>query len=121
RGRPRARALGGRVTARAHAGSARSRRRSSPATGAGARSGLVATGVGRIRGRRRRNASALWCRGGGMARAVHQWKPRLTSTAACSPSTSRRGDEPEYTALITSAYVREGGEWKLTFHQQTPS
>lgn len=31
------------------------------------------------------------------------------------------GDDPEYNALITSAYVREGGEWKLTFHQQTPS
>ena len=36
-------------------------------------------------------------------------------------STSKRGDDPEYNALITSAYVRRDGEWRLAFHQQTPS
>jgi ketosteroid isomerase-like protein len=37
-------------------------------------------------------------------------------------STSQRGDDPEYTALITTGYVqRQNGDWKLCFHQQTPS
>ena len=31
----------------------------------------------------------------------------------------RRGDF-RYTALLSSAYVRDGAEWKLAFHQQTP-
>ena len=31
----------------------------------------------------------------------------------------RRKDEP-YVALASSAYVRDGGTWKLAFHQQTP-
>ena len=31
----------------------------------------------------------------------------------------RRGDF-QYAALLSSAYVREDGEWKLAFHQQTP-
>ncbi|MGI8575519.1 MAG: nuclear transport factor 2 family protein [Egibacteraceae bacterium] len=29
-------------------------------------------------------------------------------------------DGGEYTALFTSTYVREGGSWRLTVHQQTP-
>lgn len=31
----------------------------------------------------------------------------------------RRGDA-DYSAVLSSAYVREDGEWKLAFHQQTP-
>lgn len=31
----------------------------------------------------------------------------------------RRGDF-RYTALLSSAYVRDGEQWKLAFHQQTP-
>ena len=31
----------------------------------------------------------------------------------------RRKEEP-YIVLASSAYVRDGGSWKLAFHQQTP-
>ena len=34
-------------------------------------------------------------------------------------ATARRGDE-EYHALFNSTYVRQNGDWKLAFHQQTP-
>jgi hypothetical protein len=33
---------------------------------------------------------------------------------------ARRGDAPEYSALVSSAYVRRDGSWRLAFHQQTP-
>lgn len=33
---------------------------------------------------------------------------------------ARRESAPEYSALVSSTYVRRGGEWRLTFHQQTP-
>ena len=33
---------------------------------------------------------------------------------------ARRGDREPYTAYASSAYVRDGGSWKLAFHQQTP-
>jgi hypothetical protein len=29
-------------------------------------------------------------------------------------------DDTEYRALFNSTYVREGGEWRLALHQQTP-
>lgn len=35
-------------------------------------------------------------------------------------STSQRGDQPPYVALITSLYTRRGDVWRLTLHQQTP-
>jgi len=31
-----------------------------------------------------------------------------------------RGDAEPYEALVSSGYVRRGGDWKLMFHQQTP-
>ena len=31
-----------------------------------------------------------------------------------------RAEQAEYTAAITSVYRREGDEWKLVVHQQTP-
>jgi hypothetical protein len=31
----------------------------------------------------------------------------------------KTGDEP-YAAIVTTAYVKRGGEWKMAFHQQTP-
>jgi hypothetical protein len=34
-------------------------------------------------------------------------------------STSQRGDQPPYVALITSLYTRRGDVWRLTLHQQT--
>jgi len=36
--------------------------------------------------------------------------------------TARRDDEPEYSALMSSTYVRDAAEqpWRLAFHQQTP-
>ncbi len=33
---------------------------------------------------------------------------------------ARRDSASEYSALISSTYVRRGGEWRLTLHQQTP-
>ena len=33
---------------------------------------------------------------------------------------ARRGDREPYMAYASSAYVRDGGSWKLAFHQQTP-
>jgi hypothetical protein len=33
---------------------------------------------------------------------------------------AKRGDAPEYSALISSLYVRREDGWKLAFHQQTP-
>lgn len=30
-----------------------------------------------------------------------------------------RGDQP-YTALVSSTYVRQGGDWRMALHQQTP-
>jgi hypothetical protein len=32
----------------------------------------------------------------------------------------REGEEP-YSAVVSSTFVREGGGWKLAFHQQTPA
>jgi hypothetical protein len=37
-----------------------------------------------------------------------------------SVTARRDGDEP-YSAVASSAFVREGGGWKLAFHQQTPT
>jgi hypothetical protein len=31
----------------------------------------------------------------------------------------RKSGEP-YTALVSTGYVKRGGEWKMAFHQQTP-
>jgi hypothetical protein len=33
---------------------------------------------------------------------------------------ARRDGAPEYSALMSSVYVRRSDGWKLTFHQQTP-
>ena len=33
---------------------------------------------------------------------------------------ARRGDAPEYSALVASLYVRRADGWRLAFHQQTP-
>lgn len=33
----------------------------------------------------------------------------------------REGAGSGYSALVSSAYVRRGGSWKLAFHQHTPS
>jgi len=35
-------------------------------------------------------------------------------------ATARRQGQPEYTAVMSSVYVREDGRWMLAFHQQTP-
>ena len=32
----------------------------------------------------------------------------------------REGDEPEFTALMSSVYTRRDGAWRLAFYQQTP-
>ena len=33
---------------------------------------------------------------------------------------ARRGDEPVYSALMSSTYVRRDGGWRLAVHQQSP-
>jgi hypothetical protein len=36
-------------------------------------------------------------------------------------ASAKRGASGEaYHALVSSGYVKRGGEWKLAFHQQTP-
>lgn len=35
-------------------------------------------------------------------------------------SSARRGEEPRYSAAVSSGYVRRDGKWKLAWHQQTP-
>lgn len=35
-------------------------------------------------------------------------------------ATARRDDGEPYVVHASSAYVRDGGSWKLAFHQQTP-
>lgn len=39
----------------------------------------------------------------------------------CYRAKARREEDGEYSVLVSSLYVREGGEWKLKFHQQTPT
>jgi uncharacterized protein DUF4440 len=34
---------------------------------------------------------------------------------------ARRDGEGPYSAVVSSTFVREGGGWKLAFHQQTPT
>ncbi|GAA3930080.1 hypothetical protein GCM10023085_09290 [Actinomadura viridis] len=34
--------------------------------------------------------------------------------------TARRDGMPDYSALVSSGYVRREDGWKMTFHQQTP-
>lgn len=40
--------------------------------------------------------------------------------AVCYRADASRGEEDDYTALISSVYTRLHGKWKLTLHQQTP-
>ena len=35
-------------------------------------------------------------------------------------ATADRDEDEHYEALVSSAYVKRGSEWKLAFHQQTP-
>ena len=35
-------------------------------------------------------------------------------------ATAKRGDAPEYEAMMSSVYVRRNGEWRLLLHQQSP-
>jgi hypothetical protein len=35
-------------------------------------------------------------------------------------ATAQRGDGPLYQAVMSSVYVRQGTEWKLLLHQQSP-
>lgn len=38
----------------------------------------------------------------------------------CYEAKARREGEAEYSALVSSVYVRRDGTWKLTFHHQSP-
>lgn len=35
-------------------------------------------------------------------------------------ASARRGEDERYRALVSSAYARRDGAWKMVFHQQTP-
>ena len=35
--------------------------------------------------------------------------------------TGRRDDGEDFTGIMTSTYRRDGSEWKLALHQQTPT
>jgi hypothetical protein len=43
------------------------------------------------------------------------------SRLLCYKALAHREGEAEYSALVSSVYVRRGGAWKLLFHQQSPS
>jgi hypothetical protein len=43
------------------------------------------------------------------------------SRLLCYHALAHRDGESEYSALVSSVYVRRGGAWKLVFHQQSPS
>lgn len=42
------------------------------------------------------------------------------SRLICYEAKARREDGEEYSALVSSVYMRRDGSWKLTFHQQSP-
>jgi hypothetical protein len=60
----------------------------------------------------RRGWTALSSAGGG---ACYREPVLVYSVVA-----QREGLEP-YSAVVSSTYVRRDGEWKLAFHQQTPT
>jgi hypothetical protein len=35
-------------------------------------------------------------------------------------ASGKRGSGSRYKAMVSSGYVKRGGEWKMAFHQQTP-
>jgi hypothetical protein len=43
-----------------------------------------------------------------------------SALVAYEAATRRDGDASDYRAMAGTVYVREGGAWKLAFHQQTP-
>lgn len=55
---------------------------------------------------------------------------RLDNTRVITPTTdvgvvvygvvAQREGQPDYSALISSTYVRRNGRWRMTMHQQTP-
>jgi hypothetical protein len=47
-------------------------------------------------------------------------RPARTVAIISYEAAARRGDGSPYRALASTAYVRRGPEWKMTFHQQTP-
>jgi hypothetical protein len=47
-------------------------------------------------------------------------QPTEDTAAVLYDVVAQRTGQPEYSALISSVYVRRGDEWKLTLHQQTP-
>jgi hypothetical protein len=47
-------------------------------------------------------------------------RPTADTGLVTYEAVARRGDGPEYAALIGSLYVRRPAGWRLTFHQQTP-
>lgn len=67
----------------------------------------------------------------GMAEGAERWRDVQTEVEGLLQPTDDvavltyrvsavRGDADRYRALISSAYVRRDGDWKMMFHQQTP-
>ena len=57
-------------------------------------------------------------------RLDERWLVHISSAAAiiAYKATGRRqADEAPYLTFASSTYVRAGGDWKLAFHQQTPT
>ena len=46
--------------------------------------------------------------------------PARTVAIISYEATAQRSDGRPYRALVSTAYVRRGPDWKMTFHQQTP-
>jgi hypothetical protein len=46
-------------------------------------------------------------------------RPARTVAIISYEAAATRGDGSPYRALVSTAYVRRGPDWKMTFHQQT--
>lgn len=51
---------------------------------------------------------------------VHVIEATPDSAIVTYQANAQRTGEPEYRALMSSAYVRRQGRWRLVLHQQTP-
>jgi hypothetical protein len=49
-------------------------------------------------------------------------RPRRRAAGECIAAVhAEREGQPPFTAVLSSTFVRHGGEWRLAFHQQSPA
>jgi hypothetical protein len=48
------------------------------------------------------------------------WRPSASVAIVSYLATAHRPERPEYRAWMTSVYVRDGSDWLLAMHQQSP-